>query len=93
MNSIFESNDFWGIIICTLGAVIIYCLEKPFLQNKLESEKDFKKFVEENGSSPKMEYNLKKFAMKMAEARHKCLTPSKWLFIFGALLALYRLVF
>jgi len=92
MTTFFNSENFWGMILFVAAAILTHLSENSFLKEKIRREEDFKNFVEENKNGSKMKYNIKKTAMEMAESRYNFLPIFKWLFIFGAILALYRLV-
>lgn len=93
MNSIFESNLFWGIILGILAIIIHYSLERKAYKYKLEIEKEFKEYIEKNKDVTPLDYNLKEHKMRMAIARYKLLPLYKWILVMGSLTAFYRFIF
>lgn len=93
MNSIFESNLFWGIILGISAIIIHYYLEKRAYKYKLKIEEEFKKYIENNKSVTPSDYNFKEHKMRMAIARYKVLPFYKWIMVIGSLMAFYRSIF
>ncbi|MGC4041810.1 MAG: hypothetical protein QM710_13775 [Flavobacterium sp.] len=93
MSSILESREFGGIILCLLAAFIFHYLGKWLRKDKLKSEEEFEKFIAENSSPKKIEYNYKKFDMDYPAQNYRHIWIMKYSFILGAIVFLLLLIF
>ncbi|MDN3676328.1 hypothetical protein QWY90_03270 [Flavobacterium paronense] len=93
MSSITESRELECLIFCVLFALGYYYFGKWLHKDKLKSEEEFKKFVAENDSPTKLDYNMKKFYADRAAQRYRQSLIMKWFFIIGVIVFLFLLIF
>ncbi len=88
-----KSNEFFGVICFSIIALIMHFSEKVLLKKKIHFEDELFKFTNKNVKIPKMEYNLKKYYMKMSSLKYKTAKFGKWYCLFLVLFIILRQFF
>jgi hypothetical protein len=81
MNPILELKEIKVLIFCVVCAFAFHFLEKWLRKGKLESEKEFEKFIAENDSSKKFDYRLKRLNVTYSNVNHRKAWLVKWFWI------------
>ena len=92
MNPILHEDYIGQLFGCILFTIILHYVGKWFLKDKLKRKEEFEKFVEENGSIPKMDYNYKKYLMSKSATGYSAIIFAKWMVAIIAFITLYKLM-